>query len=57
MQHHKGLAWGLLILVLGLDGVACWATLGQQDLRTSLLCVAVSMVLLLTGYALWRRGR
>ena len=57
MQHHKGLAWGLLILVLGLDGVACWATLGQQDLHTSLLCVAVSMALLLTGYALWRRGR
>jgi hypothetical protein len=57
MQHHKLWAWGLLLLVLGLDGVACWAMLWRHDLRASLLCVAVSMILLLAGYALWHRGR
>jgi hypothetical protein len=57
MQHHKIWAWGLLLLVLGLDGVACWAMLWRHDLRASLLCVAVSMILLLAGYALWHRGR
>ncbi len=27
MPQHKIWAWGLLLIVLGLDGVACWAML------------------------------
>ena len=57
MQHHKSRAWGLLILILGLDGMACWAMLWQRDVRIALVCLALSMGLLLTRYALWRGGR
>ena len=56
MQHHKMGAWGLLLLVLGLDGAAFWAMMWQHDLRTSLVCVAFSLGLLLESYCLWRRG-
>jgi hypothetical protein len=31
MQQHTTLAWVLLILVLGLDGVAFWAMVWQQS--------------------------
>ena len=57
MQHPALWAWGLLLLVLSLDGVACWGMLWQKDVRLSLVSVAVSMGLLLTSYSLWRRGR
>ena len=56
MPQHKIWAWGLLLLVLGLDGVACWAMLWQQALETSLVCVACSVGLLLASYRLWRGG-
>ena len=49
-------AWGLLALVLGLDGLAGWAMLYQHDLCLSLLCVAVNGGVLLASYHLWRWG-
>jgi type IV secretion system protein TrbI len=33
MQPHKMGAWGLLLLVLGLDGAAFWAMMWQHDLQ------------------------
>ena len=56
MQPHKIGAWGLLLLVLGLDGAAFWAMMWQHDLRLSLVCVAVNVGLLLASYHLWRWG-
>ena len=49
-------AWGLLALVLSLDGLACWAMLHQHDLRLSLACVAVNVGFLLASSHLWRWG-
>jgi hypothetical protein len=49
-------AWGLLALVLGLDGFASWAMLYQHDLCLSLACVAVNAGVLLASYHLWRWG-
>ena len=49
-------AWGLLALVLGLDGVASWAMLHQHDLRLSLVCLAVNVGFLLASFHLWRWG-
>jgi hypothetical protein len=57
MQKHKAWAWGLLIIVLGLDGVAYWAIVWQKDVRTSLFCLAFSVGLLLESYRRWRWGR
>ena len=56
MQPHKTRAWRLLLLVLCLDGTACWAMMWQHDLRLSLVCVAVNVGLLLASYHLWRWG-
>jgi hypothetical protein len=53
---QKPSAWGLLLLVLGLDGVAVWAMLWQPNLRTALVCVACSAGLLFVSYRLWRSG-
>jgi len=49
-------AWGLLALVLGLDGLASWAMLHQHDLCLSLVCVAVNVGFLLASSHLWRWG-
>jgi hypothetical protein len=57
MQTHKTWAWGLLLMVLGLDGVACWAMVWQQDVRTSLGCLLLRVGLLLESYRRWRWGR
>ncbi len=35
MQTHKSWAWGLLLIVLGLDGVAYWAMVWQAPTKTS----------------------
>jgi hypothetical protein len=53
---QKPSAWALLLLVLGLDGVAVWVMLWQPNLRTALVCVACSAGLLLVSYRLWRSG-
>ena len=55
-RMQKLRAWGLLALVLGLDGLASWAMLHQHDLCLSLVCVAVNVGLLLASYHLWRWG-
>jgi hypothetical protein len=57
MRKHKTWAWGLLIIVLGLDGVACWAMVWQNDVRTSLFCLLLSVGLLLESYRRWRWDR
>jgi hypothetical protein len=49
-------AWGLLALVLGLDGFASWPMLYQHDLCLSLVCAAFNVGLLLASYHLWRWG-
>jgi hypothetical protein len=49
-------AWGLLAMMLGLDGLAYWAMLHQHDLCLSLVCVVVNVGLLLASYHLWRWG-
>ena len=56
MQKHKTGAWELLLIVLGLDGVASWAMLWQHDLPLSLCCVLVGLGLLLESVRRWRRG-
>ena len=56
MQHHKIWAWGLLLFVLGLNGVAYWATVWRKDVPLSLFCLLLGFVLLLASYRLWRRG-
>ena len=43
-------------MVLSLDGLTCWAMFHQHDLRLSLVCVAVNVVVLLASYPLWRWG-
>jgi hypothetical protein len=48
--------WGLLAMVLSLDGLAGWAMLDQHDLRLSLVCVAVNVGVLLASSHLWRWG-
>ena len=55
MQQHTTLAWVLLILVLGLDGVAFWAMIWQQELGISLFCLTLSLGLLCEGYRRWHR--
>jgi hypothetical protein len=39
MQTHKVWAWGLLLMVLGLDGVAYWAMVWRKDVPISLCCL------------------
>ena len=55
MQQHN--AWGLLIMILGLDGVAYWATVWRKDVSLSLFCLLVGIGLLCESYRRWRRGR
>jgi hypothetical protein len=57
MQTHKVWAWGLLLMVLGLDGVAYWAMVWRKDVPISLCCLLLGVGLLLESYRRWRRGR
>lgn len=55
MQTHTTLAWVLVLLMLGLNSIALWAMVWQQDLGLSLVCLALSLGLLCEGYRRWHR--
>ncbi len=57
MQTHKSWAWGLLLIVLGLDGVAYWAMVWRKDVHLSLFGLLLGIGLLLESYRWWRWGR
>jgi len=57
MQKHKTWTWSLLIIVLGLDGVASWAMVWRKDVHISLFCLLLGVGLLLESYRRWRWGR
>jgi hypothetical protein len=56
MQTHTTLAGVLVLLMLGLNSIACWAMVWQQDLGLFLVCLALSLGLLCEGYQRWRRN-